>query len=440
MKNSHFDNNYSKIVKTFDSFPLKKKISFFCKLSPLGRQAFLENLSEPEILIDKIAVEEIYFTIKSLGLDEADRLLLLTNSNQLKYILDLELWNRDRLDFQACVYWLNKIVRLGEDKLFQFLSMADHELLVTIFNKVIRVKSARLDIDLTEQLDILPPYTLDNIYFIDFREKVHQEAIMTLLQDIFKWNELFYFQLMQNLTTFFCPLEIEDMAYKWRNARLADKGFPDFEEALEIYRYLPSFFLDKNLSKDSELLGSNAIDSIINYPFVLIPAHCFFRDCLNSITDQWILDRISHELANLANKVIVADSMDYGEIEDLTHSLEKVSGYINIALQNNCGNDIDKGINLLRQFHMEILFRSGYSLIIDLQREARSLVKYYIGGLENMGNPLSGLLKGLFYKRPFYAENVLTNKKPRNFNSLNDIDTIRGLLRKKNTEDQWEPI
>ena len=32
--------------------------------------------------------------------------------------------------------------------------------------------------------------------------------------------------------------ELEEMAYRWRQARMADLGFADYYEALEVYREL----------------------------------------------------------------------------------------------------------------------------------------------------------------------------------------------------------
>ena len=57
-----------------------------------------------------------------------------------------------------------------------------------------------------------------------------------------------------------------------------------------------------------------------------------------------------------------------------------------------------------------------------------------------MGNPLSGLLKGLLSKRPFFAENILNDKTSRNFRSLDDINLIRSLLRSNLVESQWESM
>ncbi len=441
MKNSDYVPDYIKMIKNLDHLPLEQKINIFRKLSPEARQDFLENLSEPNELVRQISEEEIYFTIKVLGVDEADALLSLTTSRQLMYILDIEVWNKDEINPDASMYWLNKIINIGEKKILQFLKTSDPELIIIMLSKLITVVAACPDVDLTEQLDFLPSFTLDNTFFIGFRDKDHEEAIKFLISNIFYWNDRFYFNLMEHLSTSWLT-EIENMACKWRNGRLADKGFPDYQESLEIYQYLSPASISLNSiacqNVDDRVIKTSG--SFVDYPLKLVFEQCFFRDCLSLILDPWLLAKIAKELANLANKIMIADSNDPGILENMVFSLEKVSGYINIALENICAGDPEKAILVLYNNHMESLFRAGYSSIIDLQREAQKFIKCCNGGIENLGNPLSGLLKGLLSKRPFFAENILNDKKARNFRSLDDISLVRSLLRSNLVESQWESI
>ncbi|MGC8657528.1 MAG: DUF6178 family protein [Desulfomonilaceae bacterium] len=442
MKNNGLNEYDRKIITHLDDLSLERKLDLFRKLSPLARQAFLLNLSESNDLIGRISEEEIYFIVKTIGVDDADPLLRLTTSRQFKYILDLELWKQGVIDFQSAAFWLNKIVTLGEKKVRQFLGIVDPECLMTILHKLIKVNSARLDIDLVEQLDFLPYFTLDNMFFVDFRDKAHEDTVKILISYIFNFDDRFYFNLMENLATS-SLVEIEDIACKLRNARLADKGFPDFEEALNIYQYIsPS---SKNFSLQNPDQGFlNEVDNysftLVDYPIKLVSNGELFRDCLNLVKDHLVINRIAQELANLGNKVIVADLKDPWEYESFVYSLEKVSGYISLALEKVCGNDIDKCLLLLRNLNMEILFRVGYSVIVDFQKEAANYVKLVEGGMENLGYPLSGLLKGLFNKRPFFDENLISNKKRRNFNSLHDINVIREFLLASSSGEKWEPI
>ncbi len=89
---------------------------------------------------------------------------------------------------------------------------------------------------------------------------------------------------------------------------------------------------------------------------------------------------------------------------------------------------------------MEILFRRGFSLILDLRKDAQKLVRNYEGGVENLGHPLAELLKALFQKRPFYAGNVIGDDKVREFAQIEDILIIRKLMDQASFEDSWEAL
>jgi hypothetical protein len=105
-----------------------------------------------------------------------------------------------------------------------------------------------------------------------------------------------------------------------------------------------------------------------------------------------------------------------------------------------CGDDKSKAADMLRSNHLEFLFRRGFSLIFDLRKEAQKLLRTYEGGVENLGHPLAGLVQGLLKKRPVYASSLPGENKPREFESLEDINLIRGLLDKAVVEESWEPV
>jgi hypothetical protein len=178
----------------------------------------------------------------------------------------------------------------------------------------------------------------------------------------------------------------------------------------------------------------------LDYPVKILDQDNVFKQSLAELEDPNELDRISAELAHLANKVMIADGRDPGAMEDLHNSLRKVSGYINIALEDLCEEDVSMASGMLQSNHMEMLFRRGFSLILDLRKDIQILLRNYDGGIENLGHPLAGLIKGLIRKRPLYADNIHGGPKPREFESIQDIKTIRELMDMGAIEDRWEPV
>lgn len=389
-----------------------------------------------------ISPEEVFFSVKKLGVSDALGLIAATTGQQLIYLLDIELWKKNMFNTLAAARWLDIIASIGEEKMLQFVQTADPELIVTAMNRFVRVQVRNPDLDLVEQLDSLPPYTLDDMFFVDFRLPRHEETIKRLLEALFHWNVDYYFGLMEELAMG-VPAENEEMADRRRRSRLADRGFPEFDEALEIYRYLQrSAVADPAQEAFSDFPLEDLDDSRprLWYPLKVLEHETLFKRCLNEISETAESDRLSTELAHLANKVMVADGRDPGSLEELEGSLKKVGGYINIALEEICGDDLPRAARLLRSNHAEILFRRGFSIIIDLRKEIHRLLRHYEGGVENLGYPLAGLAQGLLQKRPYYAENVLGERKSREFETLDDIRNIKSTIDRLTLDETWEPI
>jgi hypothetical protein len=441
MKDVESTESAARIIETFDTLPVERRVQIFSELSPEAREELVKVVARPGEIIRRISEEEIFFTIKKLGVDNARGLISLTTGRQLQYLLDLDLWKKEMPNFESAGRWLNMIAEMGEEKILQFVQVADSQLLVSLMNNFVKVRIRNPDIDLVEEKDSLPLFTLDDLFFVNFTVPGSEDALKRFFETIFDWNTEYYFGLMEELSMG-VHLESEEEARRLRLARLADRGFPEFDEAVEIYRYIQRGALcyspPEPLEQGLETL--EAPWTVLKYPLKLVMSDTLFKRSLDAIADPYEKDRLSQELAHLANKVMVADARDPGQFDDLRGSLSKVSGYINIALEELCGEDTSKAADLLRSNHVELLFRRGFSLILDLRKEAQKLLRDYEGGVENLGHPLAGLVQGLLQKRPIYASSVLGENRPREFESLEDIHLIRRLLDRAVVEESWEPV
>ena len=416
-----------RIIETFDNLPAEQRLEIFRGLSPKGREELLEVISRPTEIIRHVSEEETFYTVKALGEENAPALIALTTGKQLLYLLDMDLWKKDMLDKYAIARWLDIISRIGEEKMLQFVQVADPELILAAMDRLVKVKIRNPDIDFVEESDSLPTFTLDDMFFIEFRVPDAEQVLKRFLETMFQWNSQYYLNMLQELAAGL-PTENEEAALKWRRARLADKGFPEFEEAVEIYHYLQRGAVREPSAEWQTDGPENSEQSrhFIGYPLKVLDSNSLFRKCLDDILDLSEKDRLAGELAHLSNKVMVADGRDPASMDDLQGSLKKVSGYINIALEEMSGDNVSEALGMLRSNHMEILFRRGFSLILDLRKDAHRLVRNYEGGVENLGHPLAELLKGLFQKRPFYAGNVLGDSKVREFEQIDDIRNDSG--------------
>jgi len=428
-----------RIIEHFESLPVTRRVDVFRQLSARAREQLVQTIKRPHEITSRISEEEMFFTVKELGEENALGLIRATTDNQLKYLLDLDLWKKDIFFPPAARRWMQLIARIGEGKILQFMRAADAELIQMVLSRFIRVEIRNPDIDLTEQRDELPAFSLDDAFFVEFLEPNTQEAIKTFLEHTFNWNPEFYYSLMREVAEG-SGLENEQMALKWRQARLADHGFPDFDEAIDVYAYLkPTSVVPSTLNSSVLAEELDEQPPLLHYPLKTIHSGNLLNRCLDTIDDPEETDRLAMELARLANKVMVADAKDPGSVHDIIATLAKVGGYINLALEHACGADASEGVDLLRSAHVEILFRRGFSLVQDLCSEARQLIERQQGGREDLGYPLAELIRGLLKKRPLFAAQMLGEAEARDFRSVEELQLIRELMA-STTEDRWEPL
>jgi hypothetical protein len=426
------------VIETFDSLPAKRKIEIFRDLSPEAREELVQIASRPWEIVRAVSEEEIYFTIKALGRERAPALIAMTTGAQLRHLIDMDVWRHDVFIPKEASEWIGIIAAIGEEKILQFLQVSDPELIVMMLTCLIRVSVRNPDIDHLEEQDEFPWFTLDSIFFIEFLGALPEDLLKQFLGTIFRWNPEYYYTLVQQMVAGIDPT-VAERALKWAQSRLADKGFPDFEEALEIYRpvkretiirgSLDHYYADdENEERPGKLLV---------YPLTTLDKKTLFKRGLDLVDDQDERHRLSVELAHLANKVMIADVKDPASIDELLGSVKKVSGYINIALEEIAGSDLRRAVRIIKANHMEILFRRAYTLILELQSMTRKFAKQSTGGVENLGYPLAMIIKGVLRKRPVFVEDMSQGPKAREFETLTDIQTIKLLIAKKAFEQNW---
>jgi hypothetical protein len=137
---------------------------------------------------------------------------------------------------------------------------------------------------------------------------------------------------------------------------------------------------------------------------------------------------------------MIADGREPGSRDEMVRALDKVYGYIGIALEEASDGRPSTALDVLKANHMEFLFRRGFSIIMDLRREAERLVRDCEGGADNLGYPLAELVKGLLLRRPLFSAGVAGESRPRDFRSMEDIRLIRRMIDRDRIDDQWVPI
>jgi len=424
--------------KVFHSLPVKNQLDIVLQAHGKDRLHYLILSEHPEQLVQQLPELDVFLTVKEVGEEDSLDLISLTTAEQFQYILDLDLWKRDRLEPEKILHWMEILIESGDQKVAQFIHSTDPELIVLLLKRFLRVMTSEREP--VEVGDRLPLFTLDQHYFIDFKGKGVREIFQPFLEIFYRVDEKGYRRLMDYLIVEL-ESELEETGYRLRNNRLADHGFPDFEEALEIYSFVnPDSLTGEKMNPQIRDLGKTEKESPTFY--------LAFRNespLLSSVLSRigpLEQDRLSQEITSLCNKAIVAEGLDLSNIAGMERVIRKVYHYLNLGLQYLSMEEEGRAFEFVRSLPMQRLFQCGVGTTILLRRKAESILKgpWFSGRQENLvllDAPHFEKFEGILRKRPaFYRDGVYEDfknlqdlKEAENF--LEFVETVVNFLRKE---------
>ncbi len=388
--------------KVFNSLPIKNQLDIVLQARGKERLHYLFLSEHSEELVQQLPELEVFLTVKEVGEKDCLDLISLTTPEQFQYFLDLDFWKRDQLDPEKILHWMEILLESGEKKVTQFIQSADPEFIALLLKKFLHVTT--LDGDHLEGMDRIPLFTLDQFYFVDFKGKKTRELFEPFLRILYHIDGDGYRRLMESLV---CEIEseLEETGYRFRNGRLNDYGFPDLEEALEIYRFInpDSLVLEERPLKVS---GEKEIerDSSIFY-LTHQTEGPFLSSILSKIDDPHEQDRLRQEITALCNKAIVAEAIDLSNIAGMERIIKKVYHTLNLGLQYLSKEDEIKASEILRSSPIQKLLQCGVSTTILQRRKAESILKgpWFSNDQENLvflDPPYFKKFEGILRKRP----------------------------------------
>jgi len=369
--------------RIFNTLPAEQQLEIVLKTRGKERIHTLFLSDHAQELVQRLPELEVFLTIKEVGEKDSLDLISLTTAEQLQYLLDLEFWKKDELNSEKILDWMELLLESGEERVIRFIQESDPEFIGLLLKKFLKVTTA--DGEPLETSDRIPAFTLDQYYFIHFRAKAARSVFIPFLQILCRIDGEGYRRLMESVIVEL-DSEMEEIGYRLRNARMTDYGFPDFEEALGIYRFLNPDSL--TLQKDSSISRVPEGVDKISPPFYLTfrTEGSFLSSVLSRIDDPQEQNRINIELAALSNKAMVAEPIDLFEIDEMKKVIHKVFHYLNLGLQYVSGEEEVKALEALRSLPLQKIFQCGVGATLLLRSKAESILKepWFSGSRENL--------------------------------------------------------
>ena len=341
----------------FSNLSFYDKQNYLAGVLPTERAALISGDPDGMKLIRAMPPQELYRLFKEIGAPDAMELLGLASPQQSLFILDMELWSGWTFLEDKTVKYLGYIMKGGAEHFLELLPHLDFNLLSLFLGRELIVAGGIGDLNTDEERQTDWDHTFDDVFLIKFKNPAHAQIIGLFLELVCRFDNPLYTALMESVSGEI-DIESEEECYHLKSGRLADLGFPPLDEALEIYsRINPAQFIP---SRNKVLVQTGEATAL---PALPLTGATFLERVIPLMESE--LFRM--ELNYLINTALVADQAHLADTEQMKSVVERVYGYLNVALEFLSRGDETMGAEILTGEHLKRLFQLGFSIVLGLK-------------------------------------------------------------------------
>lgn len=358
----------------------------------------LLSLDDAPAAIAALTSTEIFELVHEVGFEDAQALLEYATPAQYQGCFDLDGWTKDSLEVAPLKPWLASLIDLGFEKVGQVWGNLDAELRALIFQKQIKVYDTTLEEEPAEDNDGMLMPTPDRFFILELLgDEDTQRLMQQLVEDLYRADpDLARHTIMSARSE--PPAELEESSYRWRSSRLADLGYVDFYEALDLFRPLDADKVqigegsqDKHVAEEPSRLPVSVAEEVMG--------RSFLARALAAIDDPDEAERLEAGLMILVNKVLAAGRAKPGQAEVVRRGALYATATVSLGLEVLSRGDLERAMAALGSIGLSRLFRVGYTVTTKLARLAQALAARSVIA----GSPAKELVAGLCSPRPLFS-------------------------------------
>ncbi len=346
--------------------------------APWGRRMEL-ILASPRAreLVRAMPQQELFWTVKAAGPESSLHLLELALPEQIQFFLDLDWWIKDELVPEKIMSWLLVLFELGKGfnlEWIRWLHQKDPWLIAAILPLFVRVEKRPDHMEVQEARDLLPAFTLDDIYYLAFRNDKIAPAMAMLAANLLEASPAIYRDVMETMLTGTVS-ENREKALKLRRARLNDLGLTDYHDSLDIYAPLKP--------EQMHVLGQEGVAADHAAADLPMPAFIptlyledapLFMQAAQKLQGSSHMARIVYETVGAVNKIMMVEMTDLDDPDSITKTVKRAFGLINLGLESVVSRLGMAPEDVLSGRYVEELVRVGFSALRPIRRAARSIL------------------------------------------------------------------
>lgn len=331
----------------------------------------LDSLNTEQL--KKLSVLDIHLAILNNEEESIPDLVKKLPAKKLNSLIDISAWDRDNFNAQNFSFWIKNILSLEYEDSYTQINKLDHQELVLFLSNTVNINWYDKDEIYPEN----PILTDDFAFLIRPNNLNYDDELFNVAATIIKNAYLNDFAMGRKLCLETMGLTYslqEEECFRNKNIRLSEEGVPSFEEAMKLYFYEnPSILLKKILKYvDQSQYKKHKPDSSYIISEHTVVSKDYFDKNFSDISKE-LEDIIKIELSNLITASIVVNNALNKDTKHVLGIIERSINYYSLGVELIKDSIAIDNTKILTYIPLKEIFRLGFSLLIDMKRNANKL-------------------------------------------------------------------
>jgi hypothetical protein len=371
-------------------------------LSGRRRLDLILEQPDPGAIVRALPADELFHAIQDAGLADASDVVQLASPEQFRTFLDLDAWRGGEVDPVRILPWIRAArgpaseseAELGAWR--EKLEAIDPDLTSLLLRSTLRIHDLEEDEDPHLESDRFVR-TAEGRYVVEFQaDGADYVAVRSLVDDLYARDPFLAGRILSTVR-WELDSDLAESARRWRDGRLADLGYPTFEEALSWFARpatrsaAPAGLPDR---PPGFWLASFRRETLLDRAASLLPPDGQARFEL--------------ELLAAANAAIVADQVDPADPEAVRGAVESARALLEMGLASLSGGNVEAAAAALASTPLKTVFQHGFGQLLELRWKADRIRKEAAeaGPAPALDTPLGEVLAAAGRRRPRYFPGV----------------------------------